>query len=159
VNQIGLVLFGALVGFVATLIGDRWKLVHASRTAAMMVVRELEFHKLRLRMAVALDQLPEAQYQLMFPSPIWSAHGSTLLAGAPPQEAEAVLNWYASMAVLGYALDKRIGPEGPQLSGPDRSRLQAALTEAHLAAQRLTVRWSLRKGSQVSASLFDEVAN
>jgi hypothetical protein len=156
-DEIGKVLFGGVVAFIAALIGERWKQIHASRTAAMMVVRELEFHKQRLSMVSIYDQQEQTTYDMTFPSPVWSAQGATLVAGAPPQEAEAVLNWYASMAVLGYVLGKRIGPNGPEFSGPNRQLLQAALTAAHLAAQRLAIRWSLRKGRQVSPSLFDEV--
>ena len=122
----------------------------------MMIVRELEFHKERLSMASMLDQHENAEYELRFPSPVWSAHAAALVAGAPPQDAEAILNWYASMAVLGNTLGKRIGPEGAALSGPSRKRLQEVLTEAHLSAQRLAVRWSLRKARQVSPSRFDE---
>lgn len=156
-EEIGKVLFGAVVGFVAALISERWKQIHASKIASMMIVRELEFHKMRLSMAVMYDQDEQAQYELSFPSTVWSTHATTLVAGAPPQEAEAILNWYASMAVLGYTLGKRIGPEGEVLSGPNRKRLQEVLSEAHLAAERLAARWSFRKGRLRSSSLFDEV--
>jgi hypothetical protein len=157
-EEIAKVLFGAAIGFIAALTADRWKQIQSSKTAAMMIVRELEFHRQRLNMVLALDQNNQAEYELKFPSPVWSAQGATLVGGAPPQEAEAILNWYASMSVLGYTLSKRIFPEGPELSGPNRGRLQAALSEAHLAAQRLAVRWSLRKSRQISSSLFDDVA-
>jgi hypothetical protein len=156
-DEVGKVLLGALVGFIATLIGERWKRIHASKTAAMMVIRELEFHRLRLSMAAALDQHEQAAYELKFPSPIWSAHGATLVAGAPPKKAEAILNWYASMEVLGYTLGKQIGPEGPELSGPDRHRLDIVLSEAQSAAHRLAVRWSLQRRRPTSLSLFDTV--
>lgn len=157
-DEISKVLLGVVAGFVFALISERFKQIHASKTAAMMVVRELEFHKQRLGMAFVLDEDEGApQYELMFPSPVWTANAATLVAGAPPQEAEAILNWYASMAVLGYKLGKSIGPEGPVLIGPNRERLQQVLTEAHLAAQRLAARWSLRKGRPSSPSLFDEL--
>ena len=158
-EEIGKVLFGALVGFVAALVGERWKQVQASKSASMMILRELEFHKQRLNMALLYDQHEQIEYELKFPSPVWAAHGAALVAGAPPQEAEAVLNWYASMTVLGYTLGKRIGPNGSEFIGPDRQRLQAALTSAHLAAQRLATRWSQRRGRQASPSLFDEVTS
>jgi hypothetical protein len=87
-----------------------------------------------------------SEYQLQIPSPVWGAQGFALVAVASAREAEAVLNWYASMAVLGYALSKRVGPEGSSLTGPDRTRLHAA----HSAAQRLAARWNFRKGHQFS---------
>ena len=158
-DEIAKVLFGAVVGFFAAVITDRLKLVHASRTAAMMIARELEFHKLRLNMAVSYDQHPQAKYGLTFPSTVWLANSASLLAGATTREAEALLNWYASLAILGYELHKRIGPNGPELSGPDRARLQVALTEAHFAAQRIAVRWTFNKNRHSSPSLFDEVTH
>ena len=157
-EPIGLVLLGAALSFAATLLIERWKLIHASRTAAMMVLRELEFHNQRLALAAMLDQNEQATYELRFPSTVWSAHGSALLAGAPPQEAQAILNWYASMAVLGYILSRQVGPDGPHITGPERVRLQKALTDARGATRRLAIRWSLRKSVQLSPSLFDEVA-
>jgi hypothetical protein len=157
-GEIGKVLFGAVVGFVAALIAERWKRIHTTRTAAMMIIRELEFHRHRLNMAVMLDQHEQAEYLLQFPSPVWTAQGSALVAGASARKAEAVLSWYASMAVLGYALSRRVGLEGPSITGPDRARLHAALSDAHSAAQRLAMNWSLRKGRRFSPSLFDEIS-
>jgi hypothetical protein len=156
-DEIAKVLFGAVIGFLAAMITDHLKLVHASRTAAMMIVRELEFHKLRLNMAVTYDLHAQAEYGLKFPSTVWLANSTALLAGAPSRETEPLLNWYASLAVLGYELHKRIGSNGPELTGPDRARLQVALTEAYSAAQRISVRWTFNKNRHRSPSLFEEV--
>lgn len=60
-NELAKVLFSAVVGFLAAVIIDRLRLIHASRTAAMMIARELEFHKLRLNMAVSYDQHLQAE--------------------------------------------------------------------------------------------------
>jgi hypothetical protein len=156
-EEIAKVLFGAIVGFFAAVITERLKLIHASRTAALMIARELEFHNLRLNMAMSYDQHPQAEYILNFPSTVWLANSTALLAGAPAQETEPLLNWYASLAVLGYELQKRIGPTGAELTGPDRARLQVALTEAHSAAKRISVRWKFNQNLHSSSSLFEEV--
>jgi hypothetical protein len=155
-TEIAAALVGGAATFVATLLVQRWILVRKSRAAALMLVRELEFHNERLGLAKMLDQHPEAEYELKFPSPVWSAYGSDLLAAASLRNSEAVLNWYSSMAVLGYVLGRRIQPDGPQTTGPNRERLQEVLTAAHNAAQRLATRGSLRhKGTmELSPSLF-----
>ena len=80
-EEIGKVLFGALVAFVAALVGERWKQVQASKSASMMILRELEFHKQRLNMALLYDQHEQIEYELKFPSPVWAAHGAALVAG------------------------------------------------------------------------------
>lgn len=115
--------------------------------------------QLRLRVASSYDQHPEAEYTLKFPCVVWLAQNQILLAGAPARDAEALLNWYASLAVLGYELHKSIGPNGPELSGPDRERLRVALSEAHSAAQKIAVRWTLKKNRHRSPSLFEKVTD
>ena len=73
------VLLGALAGFVAAQIGEYFKRVQSSRVAAIMLVRELAFHRLRLNMALELDQQPGANYELKFPSPVWEAQAAALV--------------------------------------------------------------------------------
>jgi hypothetical protein len=106
-TQAGLVLLGAALAFVATLFIERWKLIRASQTAAYIVARELELHKIRFAMVIRADAIPNAEYQILFTSQAWAAYGSALLAGAPMRHAEAVLNWYATLNVLGRV--SRIG--------------------------------------------------
>jgi hypothetical protein len=155
-EQVGLAFLGAALALLGALLAERWKRRHASRIAASMLVKELEFHKARLALAESADQHPEAAYDVLFPASVWSAQGSALLAGAAFRDAEPILHWYASMAVLGNVLSRRVGPDGPEISGPDRSRLQAALTAAQEAARRLAVRGILSSASaQLSPSLFE----
>lgn len=157
-DEIAKVLLGASVGFIAASLGERIKRVQASRAVALMLLRELEYHRCRLSLAASYDQIEETQYELQFPSPIWTANASTFVAGAPLREGEALLNWYASTSILGNRLARRIGPDGPELIGPDRSRLAAALADAHEAAQRVAVRGNLWRKQMLSPSLFEEAA-
>jgi hypothetical protein len=79
VDDVTKVLLGALAGFVAAQIGEYFKRVQSSRVAAIMLVRELAFHRLRLHMALELDQQPGANYELKFPSPVWEAQAAALV--------------------------------------------------------------------------------
>lgn len=148
------VLFGAAVGFVAALIGEAIKRRRASQVAAMMVLRELDFHEQRLNTAIVLDVNPQAEYMLQFPAPVWSAQSGVLLAGASPRASESLLNWYATLTVLGNQIGKQVGPDGAVLVGPDRSRMATALSEARDAAMKIASRslfWSYHSNQQ---SLF-----
>jgi hypothetical protein len=123
-NELGLVLLGGALTLAATVFNERFKQVNATRAAATLVVRELEFHKVRLALAAAPDQHEGATYNLLFPSPHWSAHSAALLAGAPPQEAEAILNWYASLDFVGYTLGRDLDPDGRlRIRGQERTPL------------------------------------
>ena len=81
-DDITKVLVGAFAGFLAAVVGEHLKRVHASRIAAAMLMRELAFHKMRLSLAVSFDQDPKASYLLNFPSAVWDAQAAALLAGA-----------------------------------------------------------------------------
>ena len=131
-DEIAKVLFGAAVGFIAAVLGDAIRRRRASQVAAMMLLRELDFHQQRLEGAQSLDASPEAQYGLVLPAPVWTAQCEPLLAGAKARQAEALLNWYATLQVLGHQIGRQIGPSGAQLIGPDRARMADAL----LAARR-----------------------
>ena len=148
------VLFGAAIGFVAALIGEAIKRRRASQVAAMMIVRELDFHMQRLELAVSADKNPDAMYTLMLPAPVWTAQSVALLAGAKPRESEALLNWYATLAVLGYQISKQVGPGGVNIVGPDRSRMVEALSDARTAALRVASRWLLWSYRSNQQSLF-----
>lgn len=156
-EEVSKVLLGAVIAFVATLLSERWKRTKAGKAAAMMIVRELDYHRVRLNMASAYDEVEQAQYQMNFPSSVWSAQGVKLVAGASARQAAAVADWYALMALLGNSLGRQIGPEGPTLIGPDRERLRALLAAAHAAAERLSARWSPRKRRMPSPSLIDDL--
>jgi len=156
-DDIAKVLLGAVVGFVAAIIGEHLKRVHTSRVAAMMIVRELAFHQQRLNVATILDQNPNATYELKLPSPVWTAQASALLAGAPARRVEPILNWYASITVLGFSIGRYPGADGVQLTGPDRSRLSAALNDAYEAAVRLARHWSIRSRTIAPLPLFEDV--
>lgn len=156
-DEIAKVLFGAAIGFIAALLGEAIKRRRASQVAAMMVVRELDFHQQRLDLAVAADKHPDATYTLMLPAPIWTAQSVVLLAGTKASDSEALLNWYATLFVLGNQISKQLGPGGVVLGGPERSRMVDALTEARNAALRVASRsllWSYRSNQQ---SLFTSV--
>jgi len=156
-NDIAKALLGAIIGFIAAMLTEHAKRVHASRVAAMMILRELAFHKQRLQMAIELDQSEGAQYQLMFPTAVWNAQAATCVAGAPTKKVEPLLNWYASLAVLGNSVGRQIGEHGPVLIGPSRDRLHDALSEAYSAAAKLSERWSLGKRKFKGLPLFEEV--
>jgi hypothetical protein len=154
----GLVLLGAALTFLATLFVERWKLIRASQAAALMIARELESHQLRLGQVVWADER-DFSYEFRFPSPAWSAYSTALLAGAPLHHAEAVLEWYAAMAVLGGMLSRQATPEGSEMTGPPRTRLREALDEAYEAAQRLAARRVLRRPTvQRRSPLFEQPA-
>jgi hypothetical protein len=155
-GEIGKILLGAAIAFIATLVIERWKQVHASRAAAIMVLRELEFHRQRLQMATSLDQSPY-EYDLKFPMPVWNSQGTALVAGAPVKQADAILQWYALMTVLGNSISKTTTPQGTQLGGPDRTRLKAVLDEAYFAAQKLSERGSFGKRRSPNLSLFEDI--
>jgi hypothetical protein len=139
-TEIGLLLLGAALTLVTIFLIEWWKLIRASHTAAFLVLRKLEFHEIRLALSIKLDEHPDATYELRFPLAAWSADRSALLSGAPFRDAEPILNWYATMTVLGFVLARMPGPHGPQISGPERGRLQDALSCAHDGAQRITGR-------------------
>ena len=80
---------GAAMAAAASLLTERWNANRASRTAALMVVRELDFHKSRLALVMMVEQYPDGTYEMRFPSHVWSAHGTALLAGAPLRESES----------------------------------------------------------------------
>jgi len=124
-----------------------------------MIVRELAFHKQRLRMAIALDELPNAMYELKFPSPVWEAQASEFIAGAPLRKVEPILNWYDSMAVLGYSIGRLDSPNGLQVVGPDRSHLSTALNEAYMTAMDMSHHWSIGKRARAVLPLFEEANN
>ena len=156
-DEIAKVLFGAAVGFIAAGLGDAIRRRRASQVAAMMVLRELDFHRQRLDWAQALDASSDAQYALMLPTPVWAAQCEPLLAGTAARQAEALLNWYATLQVLGHQIGRQIGPSGPELIGPDRSRMADALLAARRAALQLASRsllWSYRSNQQ---SLFESI--
>jgi hypothetical protein len=153
----GLVLLGAALSYIATLLVERWKLIRASQVAALMIARELEYHRIRLSQAIWADQNPDITYELRFPSSAWSAYSSALLAGAPMRHAQAVLDWYATMTVLGGMLGRQATPEGPLMIGPDRTRLHETLEEAYAAAQGLAARRVLgRSALQRPSPLFEQ---
>jgi hypothetical protein len=156
-DDIAKVLFGAAAGFVAALVGEHIKRIRASQVAAMMLIRELDFHRQRLDLAIQYDQEPAVAYGLKFDAPIWTAQSGNLLAGANAKQSEALLNWYATLAILGYSIGKQLGPDGPCLIGPDRLLLSEALGNARVAALKLASRsvfWTYRSNQQ---SLFSEV--
>jgi hypothetical protein len=153
------VLLGAIAGFVAALVGEHVKRVHASRAAAMMILRELAFHKVRLSLAIQFDARLDAEYGLIFPASVWSAQASALIAGAPVRQVEPILNWYASMAVLGFSIGRQLGPNGPELSGPSRNELSNALNDAYAAAEALSQRWKIRKGTKTVLPLFEHITD
>lgn len=65
-TELAFILLGAALSFVATFLIERWKLTHASQTAALMIIRELEFHNSRLTFAIMIDQYPNAEYEHSF---------------------------------------------------------------------------------------------
>jgi hypothetical protein len=157
-DDITKVLIGAFAGFLAAVVGEHLKRVHASRIAAAMLMRELAFHKMRLSLAVSFDQGPKASYLLKFPSAVWDAQAAALLAGASLRKSVPILNWYASMAVLGFSIGKQVDESGStQMTGPDRSSLSAALTDAYGASVALSQRWSFRRRMTIALPLFDNV--
>lgn len=157
-DEIAKVLFGAAIGFVAALVGEHLKRIRASQVAAMMLIRELDFHRQRLDFAIQCDHDPTVEeYGLKLDAPIWTAQSGNLLAGANAKQSEALLNWYATLVILGYSIGKQSGPHGPSTIGPDRLLLSEALSKARVAALELASRsvfWTYRSNQQ---SLFSEV--
>ena len=133
-TELELIILGALLTLLTSFILERWKYRRSSQAAALLISRELEFHKMRLEIVKEADQYQESEYDMLFPAEVWSAQNGSLVTGVSPKRTEAILNWYGSMAVLGNVLSRRNGPEGPQLSGPDRERLNEALEKAYEAA-------------------------
>lgn len=153
-DEIAKVLFGAAIGFVVALLGEAIKRRRASQVSAMMIIRELDFHSQRLDFAVAADENPDAAYMLMLPTPVWTAQSVTLLTGAKASECEALLNWYATLTILGNQIGKQLGPNGFNLIGPNRKRMGVALNDARAAAMCIATRsliWSYRSNQD---SLF-----
>ena len=139
-TEVGLPPPGAALTLVSTFVIERWKLIRASHTAAFLVLRELEFHEIRFALSTELDGHPNATYELRFPSAAWSAHRPALLSGALLRDAESILNWYTTITALGFSLACIPGLHGAQISGPERGRLQVALSRAHDGARRITER-------------------
>lgn len=156
-DDIANALLGAIIGFTGAMLGERLKRVHASRVAAMMILRELAFHQQRLHQAIYLDQIEDAQYQLMFPTAVWSAQAAAFVAGAPTKKVEPVLNWYASLAVLGSCVGRQISENGPMLIGPARDRLDAALSEAYAATALVSAGRSVGGRKFRGLPLFEDV--
>lgn len=149
-SEVASALLGALVSFVCTLMMERWKQVRAARTAALLMIKELDFHRQRLALVSALDE-SNAEYGMKFPSTVWAEQGAALIDGASLRDAEPIINWYGTLEVLGYELKRLLGPDGMQMIGPDRAHLQTALLSARNAAQRLAGKGRVK----LSASPFD----
>jgi hypothetical protein len=154
VTEVGLVLLGAVLSLAAALFIERWKLVRSGRAAALLILRELQWHEDRLRLAIMADQVPTSLYELKFSSTVWSGQGPALIAGAKLQEAEAVLNWYGSMTVLGFLLARWQEPGGAKVTGPDRRELYDALNRARDAVERIARTGIFRRRITLTQSLF-----
>lgn len=157
-EEIGKILLGALVGFIAAIVTENIKKRNASKAIAMMLLRELEFHKQRLSMAIQYDAIDIAEYELTFPSPIWDAKGADFVTGVSVKKAAALLNWYASLIVLGYRIGKQPAEDGQtQLIGPDRNHMLSALKSAYETARQISEE---NKNSEIAEStlpLFTEI--
>jgi len=59
-------------------------------------------------MALWCDQFPEATYELVIANLEWSKHGSAYVLGARFKESITVVDWYATMNVLGLRLQRSL---------------------------------------------------
>ena len=146
---------GAAITLIATLGVERWKV---ARAAAVMLMRELEQHRRRVSMALWCDQFPEATYELVIANPEWSKHGSAYVLGARFKESITVVDWYATMNVLGLRLQRSLNSDGqPVIVGPDRERMLMLLDPAIAAVRQTAMRRRLLRRPELpyGLALFD----
>ncbi|MGB1262418.1 MAG: hypothetical protein ACPG52_05860 [Cognaticolwellia sp.] len=153
-EQMGFIFLGAALSFVAALFIERWKVFRKSRAIALLSIEELEFHKLRLNIAISAVGISEdVTFMQKFPSTIWDAVAPQFLEGANPYLAEPIIHWYATLAILGNQIERYAGPNGIEQTGPDLSKLSNALNLAFESALKQANRYSINEPKR-SVSLF-----